>query len=378
MMDEVSDVPDSREASPEQQIVQHRAKVSGVKSGLKLKSIRTVFDGIGEPHSPNPTVAQAIDAEAEAEDDIDESPDGEQPGTPTGSPREEVGADVAEYIEQQNAGSHEAMNAAMSNISLEVSPRNKLSSLEGSPRFSFESNGGSLDQAPAISSDGSGVADSEGGQGRIKAIAGSAAVAAKRVYDNRIAGTQLEEKVSDHVQRLKEQLASAKEAAKKYEEYKDWGKVQAAATKKHLAERAGWVQEQVKTKGPMFFLRKNIDGGLSAFDTALQEGMDLMDLPRREEITTTFIVREGDTVAWKFAVQAHDVGFKMMKRTMGDGGAAEEDVIPAMRVEASDMAEGTWVMETGGTIVLEWDNGYSMLRGKTIAMTAKVIKAPAE
>jgi hypothetical protein len=58
-------------------------------------------------------------------------------------------------------------------------------------------------------------------------------------------------------------------------------------------------------------------------------------------------------------------------RRMGDGGSVEEQVVPTLKVTQAQMAEGTWVVEETGAVVLAWDNSFSMLRSKSLAYTAR-------
>ena len=105
-----------------------------------------------------------------------------------------------------------------------------------------------------------------------------------------------------------------------------------------------------------------------------------MELARRSDLTTSYQVEVGDTVRWKFAVESHDVGFGVVMRKMRDGGGGSEEVavVPSMRVDASMTAEGTWVMSERGTVVLKWDNTYSMLRSKSVAYSCSVQRAASQ
>jgi hypothetical protein len=82
----------------------------------------------------------------------------------------------------------------------------------------------------------------------------------------------------------------------------------------------------VATNGASFLLfsrgkdGKDADGN-SPFDAAMADGLEVMDIARRGNLTTSFNVNAGDTLYWKFAVKNYDIDFKV-KRGRGVGGGA--------------------------------------------------------
>lgn len=62
---------------------------------------------------------------------------------------------------------------------------------------------------------------------------------------------------------------------------------------------------------------------------------------------------------------------------MDMGGAEEEDLVAAVKVDSTSLAEGTWTCpdsSQAGQVVLCWDNSFSLLRSKTIAYRTWVVK----
>jgi hypothetical protein len=92
-------------------------------------------------------------------------------------------------------------------------------------------------------------------------------------------------------------------------------------------------------------------------------------------LSTTWHVNVGDTIRWKFAIKSFDIGFRVILRTMGEGGALEEVVVDPIKVAEDSFAEGTWTVEETGTVVILWDNTDSILRSKEIAYKAEVVRA---
>jgi len=145
---------------------------------------------------------------------------------------------------------------------------------------------------------------------------------------------------------------------------------------------AGWILETVKTKGKaVFYLARRGAGSAeeAPFDVARKEaGVEVIEISARTDLKTTFNVQVGDTLKWTFAVKSHDVAFKVMMRKMMDvGGSDDEELVPSMKVDSTSVGEGTYTVQESGTVVLFWDNGYSMMRSKTVAYRAWVERAGA-
>ena len=47
--------------------------------------------------------------------------------------------------------------------------------------------------------------------------------------------------------------------------------------------------------------------------TAMADGLEVMDIARRGNLTTSFNVNAGDTLYWKFAVKNYDIDFKVKR-----------------------------------------------------------------
>eukprot|EP00286_Rhodomonas_abbreviata_P027100 CAMPEP_0181303058 /NCGR_PEP_ID=MMETSP1101-20121128/8343_1 /TAXON_ID=46948 /ORGANISM="Rhodomonas abbreviata, Strain Caron Lab Isolate" /LENGTH=584 /DNA_ID=CAMNT_0023408581 /DNA_START=34 /DNA_END=1785 /DNA_ORIENTATION=+ len=142
---------------------------------------------------------------------------------------------------------------------------------------------------------------------------------------------------------------------------------------------AGWIMERIKTKGPVgFFLARSTTE--KPFAVAVkQEKIQVMDIPARRDLKTTYVVQPGNVLNWTFAVQSHDIKFHVLIRKMKEtGGADDEELVPVMKVDSNSMGEGTYTVEEGGQAVLLWDNSYSLMRSKTIAYRAWVEKERVE
>mmetsp|Transcript_31816 Transcript_31816/g.76981 ORF Transcript_31816/g.76981 Transcript_31816/m.76981 type:complete len:474 (+) Transcript_31816:96-1517(+) len=143
---------------------------------------------------------------------------------------------------------------------------------------------------------------------------------------------------------------------------------------------AGWILETVKTKGAaVFYLARRGTGSSeeAPFDVARkQPRMEVIDIAARTDLKTTFNVQAGDTLKWTMAIKSHDVSFKVMMRKMMDvGGSDDEELVPCIKVDSTSVGEGTYTVQESGTVVLIWDNGYSMMRSKTVAYRAWVERA---
>eukprot|EP00284_Hemiselmis_tepida_P012579 CAMPEP_0174928062 /NCGR_PEP_ID=MMETSP1355-20121228/22714_1 /TAXON_ID=464990 /ORGANISM="Hemiselmis tepida, Strain CCMP443" /LENGTH=463 /DNA_ID=CAMNT_0016174203 /DNA_START=150 /DNA_END=1541 /DNA_ORIENTATION=+ len=145
---------------------------------------------------------------------------------------------------------------------------------------------------------------------------------------------------------------------------------------------AGWILETVKTKGAaVFYLARRATGSSeeAPFDVARkQPRVEVIEIAARTDLKTTFNVQAGDTLKWTMAIKSYDVSFKVMMRKMMDvGGSDDEELVPSMKVDSTSVGEGTYTVQESGTVVLIWDNGYSLLRSKTVAYRAWVERAGA-
>ena len=134
----------------------------------------------------------------------------------------------------------------------------------------------------------------------------------------------------------------------------------------------------------MFLARHKKAGGVEApFDIARkQDRVEVVEISARNCIKTCLHVKAGDTVNWTFAVKSLDIMFHVKLRKMMDvGGAEEEDLVQAVKVDSSSLAEGTWTCahsSEAGQVVLCWDNTRSLLRSKSIAYRAWLVQGAAK
>lgn len=88
----------------------------------------------------------------------------------------------------------------------------------------------------------------------------------------------------------------------------------------------------------------------------------------------------GSIISWEFSTKEHDIKFGAFfagasgggRGTEGEGGEAKVgekvDVIEATRVPGAskEVISGELIAEKAGLYILEWDNGYSYIRSKTL------------
>jgi len=84
----------------------------------------------------------------------------------------------------------------------------------------------------------------------------------------------------------------------------------------------------------------------------------------------------GSVLSWNFFTEDKDVGFGVYRRT-GDAKQLVKDmeeVLPNERVNCHMVPEsGTWICETPGTYIVQFDNSYSWLNAKKVSYLISVI-----
>ncbi|XP_050027745.1 SEC14-like protein 2 isoform X1 [Dermacentor andersoni] len=97
------------------------------------------------------------------------------------------------------------------------------------------------------------------------------------------------------------------------------------------------------------------------------DAVQLRSIGRRERwqlpVTATEV---GVRISWRFQTSSGDLGFGVRTE-------AGETLVPTRRVESCSVEpqEGCWQCDTPGTYILEFDNSYSWLNGKTLAYVVK-------
>jgi hypothetical protein len=97
-----------------------------------------------------------------------------------------------------------------------------------------------------------------------------------------------------------------------------------------------------------------------------------LQVPARQELTSSFFVKAGSVLTWKFRVQSLDIGFAVRLRVQGDGGSTEVDVFAMQKYSSGVTVQGEWSPTTDSSLTIVWDNSYSYLRGKVVAFQAVV------
>ncbi|XP_049273109.1 SEC14-like protein 4 [Rhipicephalus sanguineus] len=84
------------------------------------------------------------------------------------------------------------------------------------------------------------------------------------------------------------------------------------------------------------------------------------------------VVMPGALLIWRFQTNAGDVAFGLRM-------LSGRSLVPVQRLKACSQTpqEGSWQCDAPGTYVLEFDNTYSWLNGKTLAYVVNVL-APEE
>lgn len=102
---------------------------------------------------------------------------------------------------------------------------------------------------------------------------------------------------------------------------------------------------------------------------------DQIRIERRGSRKLPYILHRGDTIRWRFRLQNGPVGFGVCKRTMSNGGAVESEVIATSRFDSSRSYSGEWLATKSTTIVLVFDNSFSMFRAKGVVCSIIIDRA---
>ena len=179
------------------------------------------------------------------------------------------------------------------------------------------------------------------------------------------------ERAGEHVSAVK---ASGRQLAKSAaDDIKD-------TTGRRLAElraiAAAKFPKYFKDDGKADDARRKRNEVQDSFRDVLASNGEIMELTRGGSHLAThtvpFRAKAGQTISWEFHLWEKDVGFKVLLRTMEDGGSAETEVVAFSKVEGSN--RGCYTTDRDGMIVLVWDNSYSWMRGKAVAYKAEVTK----
>jgi len=147
-------------------------------------------------------------------------------------------------------------------------------------------------------------------------------------------------------------------------------------TKSNIAATKGKM-DSLRGYTPEYFAKQATEE--EAWRQVLMEGNggEELNVPARQEFTSSFYVKAGSLLTWKFRVQNLDIGFAIRLRVQGDGGATEVDVFAMQKYESGVTVQGEWSPTTDSSLVIVWDNTYSYLRSKVVAFQA-VVKTQSE
>lgn len=108
---------------------------------------------------------------------------------------------------------------------------------------------------------------------------------------------------------------------------------------------------------------------------------DRVRVAPRGAVRLPYAVARHDVLRWEFCVRAHDVRFSVSERRMASGGAVEVGLLPASSFTAGSKFGGAWTAEEATTLLLVFDNAYSLMTPKDVAVAVSVRSAtyrPAE
>jgi len=177
------------------------------------------------------------------------------------------------------------------------------------------------------------------------------------------------ERTTEVYEKGKEKLGDTK---KKAEEIWQSGKGKIVKIKHKIGEE-GWLRGNAKET-----LLAREDAALKWKDIKIR-GAEEISVAARNEYTTAYFIEQGTLLQWSFRVQEKDIGFGVRVRKMQDfGGSVEEDILPVEKFDNADTVEGSWIADEDRTIVLVFDNKYSILRSKTVAYLVGTTKPTAE
>ncbi|CAM9454381.1 unnamed protein product [Chrysoparadoxa australica] len=109
------------------------------------------------------------------------------------------------------------------------------------------------------------------------------------------------------------------------------------------------------------------------YEVVRNENLTDTVISRRSSHSIPFNITKGSTLFWEFRVKECDLGFAVKRRVQGMGGSIETEVVPLHRFEAGSTYQGQWEAEEDCNVFLFWDNSYSFLRSKMLAMKAQVV-----
>ena len=140
----------------------------------------------------------------------------------------------------------------------------------------------------------------------------------------------------------------------------------------HALARAKTVATMAKIAGARW--REHASGALMGaapmtepkFLKLVQDGGEVLQIPRRTAWTQAFSLRAGASLRWEFRVQAHDLGFALRRRAMQKGGSVEVDVVDSKRFPAGVAVAGDWTAIEPCTVIAAFDNAYSLLTPKRV------------
>lgn len=96
-----------------------------------------------------------------------------------------------------------------------------------------------------------------------------------------------------------------------------------------------------------------------------QQGAIEIEIPARSICRVPFLVAKGHSIIWQIMVRNFDIGFAVVLRRQGLGGAVEDELVAMKRHKCGEIVlGGRSVVDHSRHIVLVFDNTYSTLRPK--------------
>jgi len=182
-------------------------------------------------------------------------------------------------------------------------------------------------------------------QGAIQSVVG----ASKSVIDR---GRKVTELVGEQYQHLKSQIETQVNQGSVF----IWSTVDRATSKiKHVVSGPNALE-----------VIANQEAFLSMLQS--QQGIHLT-VPARSEHEEIKFIPKGSSLCWEFILENYDIGFAVFQIEQDENQPTQRRQVIAKEIyEAGEKIQGKWEASEDSTVILIWDNTYSTLRKKDIAV----------
>lgn len=106
-----------------------------------------------------------------------------------------------------------------------------------------------------------------------------------------------------------------------------------------------------------------------------QESLHKISIPRRSEHNRTRFVPNGSALCWEFTVESGDIEFSLKKRVkMEDHQVIHQTIIDKQKFQGGKKIQGFCQMDQDSTLILLWDNSFSLSNPKELDFRMTVVK----